>query len=165
VYARVSVAKDWINQTICALSAVPPSWCPSYVPLTSASVPVPAAVPAVVYTQQGASSTAVPTYRVEVHYDSYPEQVKWFVREKKARLAGSDYDSGVSPLEVISEAIALQSGHRYALVAHDRNGDGFCCSNGIGKIEIIATVNGVDQIIVSMLGDIGSYKKLLFTLP
>jgi hypothetical protein len=179
VYARVSAAKDWIDQTICSLSAYPPSSCfPQQVSQTAAPTrpptrqptptPVPTPQAAITVQQQSViskTSTPVTTYRIVVQYDQNPDQVKWFVRENRTRIVEYDYMSGVPPFGLVTVSLPLQSGHRYTLVLHDQGGDGFCCAQGPGKVDIIATVNGVDESLVSMLGDIGFYKMLKFTAP
>ncbi|GKY91250.1 hypothetical protein MPSEU_000097600 [Mayamaea pseudoterrestris] len=46
VYARISGAKDWIDQTICSLSSYPPSWCfAQQAPISTLTVNQPVAPP------------------------------------------------------------------------------------------------------------------------
>jgi hypothetical protein len=91
--------------------------------------------------------------------------MRWVIRGGGTKIMEYDYFSGVPALGTVTEFLPLQSGRRYTLVVRDRGGDGFCCADGPGKIDIIATVNGVDQSLLSMLGDIGWYKRITFIAP
>jgi trypsin len=162
VYARISAAKQWIDSTICSLSTMPPSWCPNYVAPQPAPVVAPAPAPVAVTTLSVSSSVS---FRVEATYDRYPEQVRWSIRTKGKRVIGKNYDTRITMFSKVANQIPLVQGQTYTLLARDRVGDGFCCSHGAGKIEVYATVGGVDKLLASMRGDIGSYKKIKFTVP
>ena len=71
-----------------------------------------------------------------------------------------DYFSPVPQFGTVTESLPLRSGDRYTLVIRDHGGDGFA-----GKIQVIATVNGVEQALVDMLGNIGWYHRVSFIAP
>jgi trypsin len=111
VYARTSGAEGWIKQEICNLASTKPGWCSSV---------------------NGLSAT------LTIKYDKFPEEFAWTLVDSVTgeSVAAQGSGSVTSPFLLYVKTVSLIKGHRYTLTMSDANGDGMCCSNGNGYVEV-----------------------------
>jgi hypothetical protein len=82
------------------------------------------------------SSARLP-FRVEVAYDSNPDEFSWKIKDKTTREDVVFYPKklGISPNKTIRLRLRLTAGHKYKLTARDRSGDGLI--QGYITVEVL----------------------------
>jgi hypothetical protein len=106
-------------------------------------------------------------YRLDVTYDSYPDETSWSLRSLTtgAAVAASSLTEAVAPGSFLSEPVGLVPGDEYELVLLDTAGDGMCCAFGEGAITLYGTVQDTDVLITSSSGAFGTSQTNVFTVP
>ena len=157
VYSRTSGAMDWINAQICTLSSSPPSWCSS--PGGAPPVVVPTAAPTTAPTPAPAPKVAI---TVNVQYDAYPEEFGWSIVDTTTTKKVVNYPpyTFFAPHKYFSGAIQLVQGRTYKLVMKDKFGDGICCKDGNGYLEVLRS--GSNESVLSVWGAIGASYSVNF---
>ncbi|GKY97171.1 hypothetical protein MPSEU_000675500 [Mayamaea pseudoterrestris] len=161
VYARVSGAAAWIESTACALGSQA-SWCRNKSAARVATTAATAA-PAATVTLPKAAASATVSATVTVQYDAHPEEFGWSIVDENTGATKASYPSNTfyEPQKLLSGVIDLERGHTYTLITNDTFGDGICCQNGNGYLEI--SLDG--QSLVNHWGDIGAAWNTSFTVP
>ena len=161
VYSRVSGGIDWINEQVCALSSSPPSWCAEEKSAPSPAAPAPTSAPAVAPVNAPVQPLpTVVTVTVNVQYDARPEEFGFSIVDTTTRKQIVNYPIGTfaQPHKLLSGTVQLVQGRTYKLVMRDSFGDGICCGDGDGYLEI--KQDGFS--LVSVWGAIGSFYSLEF---
>ena len=164
VYSRVSGGIDWINEQVCALSSSPPRWCAEEKSAPSPAVPAPTSAPAVAPVAAPAQPlltvVVTVTVNVNVQYDGRPLEFGWKIVDTTTRKQVVNYPIGTfaKPHKYLSSTVQLIAGRTYKLVMKDSYGDGICCNDGNGYLEIKQD----DFSIVSIWGAIGPFYSLDF---
>jgi hypothetical protein len=151
VYSRISGGIDWINEQICTLSASPPSWC-SETPPPGSITPAP--------TQAPTSPLPWVTLSVKIQYDSYPEEFGWSIVDTTTTQTVVDYPpyTFFAPGKLLVGTMQLVQGRTYTLKLRDTYGDGICCRNGNGYVEI----KKGDDFLVSIWGEFKKKYSMTF---
>ena len=157
VYSRVSGGIDWINEQVCALSSSLPTWCQNKRKWSMTSSP-PSPAPVVIPVQP--LSTLL-TVTVNVQYDAHPEEFGWSIVDMTSQTPVIKFPMGsvYRQHKYISKTVQLVAGRTYKLVMRDSFGDGICCNDGDGYLEI--KQDGYS--LVSVWGATGSFYSLEFT--
>jgi len=117
-----------------------------------------------------ADATSKLVFRVDFHYDYYPSETQWTLRDvgTKEKLLQYPYNSVEEPGAVISEYVDLRPGSTYKLKISDLYGDGICCSHstGFGYAAVFAVdADGVDVPLEYVDGEFSSVTVHKFTIP
>ena len=99
------------------------------------------------------------TLTVNVKYDKFPQELGWKIIDTVTLKTVVNYPAKTfyDPYKYLTGYVTLTQGRKYKLVMKDSFGDGICCTNGKGYIEVIAG----SRYLVSIWGDIGfSYSKI-----
>eukprot|EP00521_Asterionellopsis_glacialis_P014446 CAMPEP_0195307882 /NCGR_PEP_ID=MMETSP0707-20130614/37935_1 /TAXON_ID=33640 /ORGANISM="Asterionellopsis glacialis, Strain CCMP134" /LENGTH=741 /DNA_ID=CAMNT_0040372135 /DNA_START=132 /DNA_END=2354 /DNA_ORIENTATION=+ len=114
VYARVSSAKQWIDEQICELSKNPPSSCDPSPPL-----------------QDELEIT------VKIVVDLYPTETSWTLFDSNNAIVHS-VTKGTYTLRETEyiKTFNLKKNEEYTFEIKDSTGDGICCATGDGYYEI-----------------------------
>ena len=166
VYARVSGGAAWIKSTSCALGSKA-GWCrnKSAALADDTSTAATAANESPVQAPNASTTTEIVTVPalVTVQYDSFPEEFSWEIVDAESGEAKASYPANTfyQPNKLVSGNVNLERGRSYSLITSDVTGDGICCQNGNGFIEI--SVNG--KALVNRWGDVGKEWTFSFTVP
>lgn len=146
VYSRISGAASWIQEQVCQLSDVDPSFCANLT--SSAPTPVPAPSSPTPANPEPSPTTPKPTrrptprrptiqktrrpsasltngttvtYRVEVKYDKYPRGFAWKIRIPSNGAIVMHYPPNriTTPYKLLVQRVTLKIGRRYRLVLKD----------------------------------------------
>lgn len=166
VYARVSGAVPWIEKTSCALGSRA-GWCrnKSSSLADEISNTVTAVIESTDTVQAATANPATLTVLalVTVQYDAYPEEFGWKLVDVESGVAKASYPANTfyQPNKLVTGNVDLERGRSYSLITSDVAGDGICCQNGNGFIEI--SVNNTS--LVNRWGDVGQDWIFNFTVP
>lgn len=146
VYTRVSAVKGWIDEQICIFSDNPPEGC------EGRNNP----------DEDDEDQDGKFPVLIEVTYDEYPGETGWSVSQDgnviESRLPGTMTQSGLT-----SERIFLAPGE-YTFTITDTIGDGTCCLYGEGSWQIIAELDGYDEVLVAGDGEFGEEASATFVV-
>jgi len=145
VYSRVSGVIDWIQTQVCDVSDFKPAYCDSQGGDDSGSgsgsgggsgnSPEPPLLspPLVPAPPEG----TVPV-RLDIIYDQFESEVEWeFEQNGQTILSKNDFDNISSTGIDQTYRVNLVPGDAVFTIT-DTNGDGICCSHGIGSYQIVA---------------------------
>eukprot|EP00934_Nitzschia_sp_Nitz4_P004558 Nitzschia sp. Nitz4//scaffold26_size159584//38806//41260//NITZ4_002477-RA/size159584-augustus-gene-0.68-mRNA-1//1//CDS//3329545040//4548//frame0 len=145
VYSRTSAVSDWILNQICFLSASPPEECGERPETEAPETEVPTA-PATVQV------------RLTLQLDGYPEETSLKIFQLPSMELIASYGDFSEQFATVVEEFAVSSGD-ILLYMHDTYGDGICCSDGFGTIQLEAVY---DEGTTGLFYQYGYYSEYLF---
>lgn len=146
------------------MSSFPPSYCSA---APSATVPIPTAPAPTPIAPVTAPSAPAPTISltyvtitVTVQYDKYPEEFAWriFDTVTKTNIVSYPANYFFAANKLLSGKVNLVQGRTYQLRMSDSFGDGICCANGQGYVEIMREATPL----INIWGSIGSSYSMNF---
>ena len=143
VYARTSGVFEWIREEVCILSENPPSYC-----------------------NETTLQPEVISVRLSITFDIYPEEVGLTIVSLDDYSIVANYPIGSFGSYAgitFTETYALDEGE-YQLQFSDNFGDGYCCSYGEGRYEVIGELPSGDIVLEEGYGDFSFSSLVNFTV-
>ncbi len=122
LYSRVSNQFDWIRNTMCEMSDMPPDYFNCK--------------------QKEAYTAGKPTnITIEIKFDFYPEEVGWLVQSISDRhvnkyVSIGTYSGATYQNKIIKETVEVDFDKEYRFVLFDKGSNGLCCIYGKGKYNV-----------------------------
>lgn len=107
---------------------------------------------------------------VLINFDTFSSvNVSWRIFElnNSNRIVHAVERGSYTPLDgdVIAEVVSLELGAEYVFEMHDTGGDGICCEQGEGYVEIyFGTEIASDQLLIFERGDFTNFTSHIFAV-
>ena len=106
------------------------------------------------------TSTMSSIITVNVQYDNYPSEFAWSIYDTVSKTTVVNYPANyfTTAKKYLSGNVNLVTGRTYHLKMADTYGDGICCTDGDGYIEVMKG----SAYLISIWGDIGASYTMSF---